>query len=194
LHYFDFTKPEVSFLQMVKENEEGYSQRQLEQARLAKDLYTKVLGHPSQHDFKAMVAGGMILNCPITVADVIRAEKIYGPSIAALKGKTVRRSPDKVDTDLIEVPKAILEANTSVTPSADVFFVNTIPFFASISRNIKFTTTENIPTRTAKQLVEAVKHACSLSTRNKDFTWRLRLWMENYLLHSKQTCSKWAGV
>jgi hypothetical protein len=79
-----------------------------------------------------------------------------------LKGKTVRRSPDKVDTDLIEVPKAILEANTSETPSADVFFVNTIPFFASISRNIKFTTTENIPTRTAKQLVEAVKHVLAI--------------------------------
>jgi hypothetical protein len=68
LHYHDFTNPEVSFLQIVKENEQGYSQRQLEQARMARDIYTKV-GHPSPQDFKAMVAGGMILNCPITGAD-----------------------------------------------------------------------------------------------------------------------------
>jgi hypothetical protein len=76
LHYHDFINREVSFLQTVKENEEGHSQRQLEQARLAKDIYTKV-GHSLQQDFKAMVAGGMILNCPITVADVIRAENIW---------------------------------------------------------------------------------------------------------------------
>jgi hypothetical protein len=93
LHYHDFINPEVSFFQTLKENEQGYSHRQLEQARLARDIYTKV-GHSSPQDCMAMVANGMILNCPITVADAIRADKIYGPSIAALKGKTVRRSPE----------------------------------------------------------------------------------------------------
>ena len=57
----------------MKENEDGYTQRYLEQARLAKDLYNTKIGHPSQQDFKAMVAGGMILNYPVTVADVIWA-------------------------------------------------------------------------------------------------------------------------
>jgi hypothetical protein len=32
LHYLDFTNPEVSFLHTVRENEQGYSQRQHEQA------------------------------------------------------------------------------------------------------------------------------------------------------------------
>jgi hypothetical protein len=72
LHYHDFTKLEVLFLQTVKENEVGYRQCQLEQARLAKYLYAKV-GHPLQQDFKSMVAGGRIMNCPITVAEVINA-------------------------------------------------------------------------------------------------------------------------
>jgi hypothetical protein len=161
LHYHDFNNREVSFIQMVNENEQGYSQRQLEQARLAKDLYAKV-GHSSQTDFKAMVAGGMILNCPVTVEDVTRAHKIYSPSIAALKGKTVRRSPEAVVTDLIKIPKAILQANMKVSLSGDVFFVNQIPFFTTISRNIKFTTVENIPTRTAKQLVLAARHVLML--------------------------------
>ena len=71
---------------------------------------------------------------------MLQAEKICGPSIATLKGKTVRRSPEKVVTeDLIEVLKQIIEANPNVVLSADVFFVNTIPFFTSISRDIKFT-------------------------------------------------------
>ena len=164
LHYeYDFTNPKVTFIQTVKENEDGYTQRYLEQARLAKDLYDTKIGHPSQQDFKAMVAGGVILNCLVTVADVIRAKKIYGPSIAALKGKTVRSSPEKVVTDdSIEVPKQILEVNPNVALSADVFCVNTIPFFTSISWNLKLTTTENIPTRTARQLVAAFKHVLAI--------------------------------
>jgi hypothetical protein len=161
LHYHDFTNREVSFIQTVHENKQGYSLRQLESARLAKDLYAKV-GHPLQNDFKAMVAGGMILNCPVTVDDVIRAHKIYGPSIAALKGKTVRRSPEPVVTDLIEIPQSILQANMKVSLSGDVFFVYQIPFFTTISRNLKFTTVENIPSRTAKQLVLAARHVLML--------------------------------
>jgi hypothetical protein len=172
LHYHDTKNREVSLVQTVQENEDGYSQRQLAQARLAKDLYAKV-GHPSQQDLKAMVVGGMILNCPITVADVIRADKIYGPSIAALKGKTVRQSPEKVVTDLIEVPRQILEANTFVSLSADVFFVNQIPFFTTISGNIKFTTVENIPSRKANQLIAAAKHVLSIY-KKEVFAWKMR--------------------
>ena len=68
----------------------------------------------------------------------------------------MRSSLEKViGEDLIEVPKQILEANPDVALSADVFFVNTIPVFTSISRGLKFTTTKNILTRTAMQLVAA---------------------------------------
>jgi hypothetical protein len=86
----------------------------------------------------------------------------YGPSIAALKGKTVRRSPEQVVTNLIKVPKQILKANANVSLSADIFFVNTIPFFTSIKRNIKFTTSENVPTRTASQLVRSMRHVLAI--------------------------------
>jgi hypothetical protein len=161
LHYHDFENREVSFVQTVAQNEKGYSQRQLEKARLAKELYAKV-GYPSQQDFKAMVAGGMILNCPVTIRDVEVSHKVYGKSVAALKGKTVRRSPEPVVTDLIEVPKEILEANRSVSLSGDVFFVNKIPFFATISRGLKFTTVENIPTRKMAQLVQATRNVQKL--------------------------------
>jgi hypothetical protein len=49
-----------------------------------------------------------------------------------------------------------------------VFFVNRIPFFTSISRNIKFTTVENIPARTAKQLVAAIKNVLAIY-KNRGF-------------------------
>jgi hypothetical protein len=49
-----------------------------------------------------------------------------------------------------------------ISLAEDILFVNTIPFFTSISRNIKFTTTENIPTRTASQLVKAMKDVLAI--------------------------------
>jgi hypothetical protein len=60
LHYYDFTNPEVSFLQTVKENEEGHSQRQLEQARLAKDLLYTFFPISTHKDYivKATCRGG----------------------------------------------------------------------------------------------------------------------------------------
>ena len=39
--------------------------------------------------------------------DVDVALKIYGPSVALLKGKTVRKTPDVVTQDIVEVPKEI---------------------------------------------------------------------------------------
>jgi hypothetical protein len=154
LHYYD---PSVrhSFVQTVQENESGYSKRQLDRAKEARSLYAKV-GHPSTKDFKAMVRNNMIMNCPINVDDIERAEKVYGKNIAALKGKTTKTSPNPVVTDYVEVPPGIMEANSKVVLTADVFFVNKLPFFMSISRDIAFTTAEHITRRTKSVLLRSV--------------------------------------
>ena len=85
----------------------------------------------------------------------ISASKIYGANIAALKDKTVRTKFDPVISDYIDVPEAVLHANRNVTFSADIVFVNKIPFFTTISRDIKFNTVEGIETRTIRQLVDS---------------------------------------
>ena len=43
----------------------------------------------------------MIKNFPISVEDANNALEIYGPSIASLKSKTVRRTPEVVVTDIV---------------------------------------------------------------------------------------------
>ena len=37
-----------------------------------------------------MLNSSGIINCDITSSDLLRAEEIYGPSVASLKGKTVK--------------------------------------------------------------------------------------------------------
>ena len=139
LHYHDTSDRQVTLIQTVQQNEVGYSQRQLATACRARDLYSKV-GHPSTQYFKVMIKNNLILNCPVTLDDIERASNIYGTNIAALKGKTVRTKSDPVSSDYIAVPEDVLQANRNVTFSANIMIVKKIPFFTTVSRDIKFTT------------------------------------------------------
>jgi len=38
---------------------------------------------------QALIKMNAIKDCPVTVYDIILAEKIFGPDVASLKGKTV---------------------------------------------------------------------------------------------------------
>jgi hypothetical protein len=49
-----------------------------------------MLGYPSEKDFRNMVSSNMITNCPVTPTDISAANKIFGPNVASIKGKTVR--------------------------------------------------------------------------------------------------------
>ena len=99
----------------------------------------------------------MILKCPVTVDDVDRANTVYGPRIKNLKSKTTRTKSKPVVTDYVDVPPAVLDSNKDTTLLADIIFVNPIPFYATISRHIKFTTVEAIPSWKLPQLIKSTE-------------------------------------
>ena len=49
--------------------------------------------------------------------------------MASLKGKTTRKKPSVVTTNIIAVPKEIRALYKQVTLTIDIFFINKIPFF-----------------------------------------------------------------
>ena len=139
-------------VQNVTDNEKGDIQRQLINARKTRDLCTKV-GYLSIRGFIITIKKNMINNFTIIIEDVMRAERINGPSVQALKGKTIRTKPSPVMTDYVAVPHAIFEENQIFTLSVDVMFVNRIPFLTSIIRHLKFTTAETFHNCITSQLI-----------------------------------------
>jgi hypothetical protein len=94
----------------------------------------------------------LLPECPISNIDIVNANKIYGPDLANIRGKTTRRKPEHVHADIVDIPQQILDTQKHVTLTADVMFVNSVPFLVSSSRNINLTTIKHVPSRTADKL------------------------------------------
>ena len=69
----------------------------MERAKVERKLY-HIVGSPTLEAFKAMLKSNIIMNCTVTAADVDIAEKIYGPAISTLKGKTTRQTNTSLKT------------------------------------------------------------------------------------------------
>ena len=80
---------ECHVIDSVRENLEGYTNRERENAKRAQEMYTMCI-KPTVRNLKHLINGNFIKNCPVTIED-INTEKIYGPDIGTLKGKSVRR-------------------------------------------------------------------------------------------------------
>jgi hypothetical protein len=130
---------------------EGFAKHEVEEVQRARKAQG-MLEHPTGCNFLGMVRGGMISNCPVTPIAVQNAHQIFGPDLAGIRGRTVRRPPDSVTTNYVQIPGVILERHQLVTLAVDIMFVNGVPFLVSVVRGLNLVTTKLTPSRTAKQL------------------------------------------
>jgi hypothetical protein len=142
------TKNRVQLLNTVEENKSYYTQRQFERAKRARDLY-HALGTPSIKDFKAMLRMNTVIGNPVTTEDIKIAEKVFGPDIGALKGKTTRRKPAPVVSDYIEIPKELISTQREVTLCMDGMKVNGLAFLTTVSRHLQYRTAQYVKQQTA---------------------------------------------
>jgi AAA ATPase containing von Willebrand factor type A (vWA) domain len=128
---------DVSLLQTVSENERMYRRRDVEMAKAAMNV-SKLLFHPAQSKFEKIVSGNFVTNLPISLADVRRSEKIYGPAVPSIKGRTTRRQPEAVQ-DLVPVgiPREMYNEYKHTTLCLDFFYVNKLIVMHAISRKLQ---------------------------------------------------------
>ena len=85
----------------TNKNKLGFTDRQVEQAHRARELY-HMCGAPPIEVLKLLLKAGFLHNCPITSKDINNAEKIFGPDIPTLKGRTTWKTPPVVRDTVID--------------------------------------------------------------------------------------------
>jgi hypothetical protein len=101
-------KAAQSFVQTGQENMEGFTRHKVEEARKACKVQA-MPGYPTDCNFLGMVHGEMISKCPMTTNTVTNAHQIFCPDLAGVRGRMVRRPPESVTTDYVQIPRAVLE-------------------------------------------------------------------------------------
>lgn len=134
-----------------------------------------MLGRPSERVFKHMLNHGLIRNTDVTSADVQRATDIYGPDVGALKGKTVRTTPDpvRIPPDL-PLPADIKARHRSIILCADVCHIDGMRFLTTVSRHLHFGTIEFVPSLDHNVILAAVTNVIDIyASRGFTVQWLL---------------------
>ena len=136
--------------QTVEDNTQFYSDHQVSRAKRAWSLL-HATGCLTVSDLRKILKMNSIADCPVTAEDIDLAEKIYGPDMASLKGKTICKKPQPIVHDYVSIPKELVETQQDLTLSIDAIFVNSMPFLTTISENLKFRTADFLSARTIEE-------------------------------------------
>jgi hypothetical protein len=129
------TEVALCFVQTIRGNMEGYTKREVEDARVACEMQGMV-GHPLDRDFLGMVHANMIPNFPVIKSAVKNANIIFGLNLAGVRGRTVRRLLESVWTDCVQISWIILEWYKLVMLAVNVIFINNVPFLVRVVQGL----------------------------------------------------------
>ena len=96
--------------------------------------FLHALGCPTVQDLKAVILSNQIKDNPVQLSDVNLAEKIFGPDVSTIKGKTTCKKPPRATSNLVEIPPEIRTAQREVELCIDAFFIHGMPFLSTISK------------------------------------------------------------
>ena len=117
-----------------------------------------MVGRQLLADYKGLIAGGLLSNFPVKTEDIQNANTIFGPDVAALKGKTTRPKLPVVQQDMIAIPHVVRKHHNNVKKIvADLMFSNQIPFLVTLSRTIAFGSSQLMRRRTGVNLLKGLK-------------------------------------
>ena len=136
-----------------------FSDLDCKRAGAVRDLQER-LGFPSDVDFANAIEYNVLGTCEYNRQDIRIANKIFGPSHAALKGKWTKRAQkmDRIaETIRNDIPSDILSEYRNIHLDIDIMYVNKIPFFTAISQDIRFIHCRALQHRKAGQVLDTLK-------------------------------------
>jgi hypothetical protein len=79
-----------------------------------------------------------------TTNDVNLATKAYGPDVSGIKGKTTRKRPTTVESNIVEIPDELLEIQQDIKMSIDGMTVNSLKFLTAILHDLHYRTAQYV--------------------------------------------------
>ena len=114
------------------------------------------MAHPTDKKFKLLVNSKRLDNCYVVASDATNTRTLFGSNPPGLREKTVRQRPERVIPEYLNVPREFYHLHHFFTLTADIMFVNGLPFLGTFSRDISFGTAKHVPSRTDKQLANSL--------------------------------------
>jgi hypothetical protein len=146
-----------NFVVTAAENKLRYTKREIEGATAARQLMAK-LGHSSSQATVDILNMG-VMNCSVTKEDVRRADDIFGPSVAALKGKT-RKMASK-SSDLVLIPRVV---QVQQVLDVDVFYVKHLGFLLGVLSPLGLSLCVFLKNRGVECMGEAIRSFQSIAS------------------------------
>jgi hypothetical protein len=129
------TSEDYTFLNTVAGNKANLTRREIEGADRARTLYRKI-GHPAEQEYNEILDNNSIRNCPVTSDNARRALHIYGPELATVKSKTVKKQNKGIPNYLpIQILAPIIAKYKDIRIFMDILWVNGSPHFSTQYRN-----------------------------------------------------------
>jgi hypothetical protein len=182
LYYLKTGASLIVVVNTVADNKTRYMNCNYSQVTLARKIQN-IIGRPSTLSYLAIVENNQLPNCPINRQDILATEDIFGPNLGSLEGKTTPSTTKHMCATHVNIPINIMSCYRDVTITGNIMFVNTIPFFMTISRHIKFGTTEMTTSQTTVTLLAAIKQVRSACMKRGFRITRLMLDGQFKLLH-----------
>lgn len=135
----------------VAQREAAYLPDQLKRAQEARKLQER-LGHVSTDALVRSLNHGVLINAPVTAADVLRAHDIYGPSESLLHG-TKRRNKQRPMGILEFVPRPV---QSELILLADIMQVENDTYLISVSYPLRLLMTAFLPDKKALTVANAL--------------------------------------
>ena len=158
----------VAKVEMVLGTYKCFAKRDVKKAVLACKAQA-IVGSLSRRQFTELVSESFtaLKTISVTCSNLTNPQTVCGPKLSGVCGKTRREKPARLETEEIYIPRYFYGSHKFVTLTADVMFVNSVPFLVTMSRKIRQFTVKSLFSRPAAQLTHYLVKVTKLYARGR---------------------------
>jgi hypothetical protein len=95
---------------------------------------------PPDQSLKQAIQQNLWKDNPVTLQDIENAEKIWGPDLGILRGRTTRRSPPVIrgEEDAIDIPPELKVHHQNMELCIDLMYINSFGMMTAIDKTVIF--------------------------------------------------------